>query len=35
MKLSSVFVFFLENTRKNFKSKLDLVGVVILETKGL
>ena len=36
MKLSSVFVFFfLENTRKNFKSKLVLVGVVILESKGL
>ena len=34
MKLSSVSFFF-ENTRKNFKSKLVLVGVVILESKGL
>ena len=34
MKLSSVSLFF-ENTRKNFKSKLVLVGVVILESKGV
>ena len=34
-KVMKLCVFFVENTRKNFKSKLVLVGDVILETKGL